>query len=450
MASVRCAGAILLICVAARAQTVRAGPLAIEIHISRTAQIYHIVDQLSAWNEFSHPQYRKHFPLDARDKRILLEHATLRGKYGWGRGLERVMYSTAGISAALNAGVSAKHITRKEAARERRVLKHFEKRIDLLLKEERPRLDSFAQRIVAQRAKLTEIAQKLSRFCHGVEVAVPVYLIANPSDNYFGGGYNGGFLTLEIARKSDLYATFLHELMHAFLDPHKPLLKRTAHDARGLDTQTLDEGIAYAISPGIYHAGTSLADRVKRDISEGRGFADDALVRFRRYGHALTPLMKDALQDGRATLKSFLPKAAEAWDKLVKVESERVLPARARTYFSAGPGWKLLDRLLGRKANYRSFNHGIHHYRKILLTSRPGEPIFLLYALDHDDRAIVKGYEDFLPKPWAAIEAMLRQGKTVELKHDARKRTFIVLAAPTVKKLEKLIAKSKYVDKPVK
>jgi hypothetical protein len=45
---------------------------------------------------------------------------------------------------------------------------------------------------------------------------------------------------------------------------------------------------------------------------------------------------------------------------------------------------------------------------------------------------------------------MLRQGKTVELKHDARNRTFIVLAAPTVKELEKLIAKSKYVDKPVK
>ena len=54
----------------------------------------------------------------------------------------------------------------------------------------------------------------------------------------------------------------------------------------------------------------------------------------------------------------------------------------------------------------------------------------------------MQGYENFLPKPWAQIEATLKKGETVELKHEARKRTFILLAAPTLEKLDRLIANS--------
>jgi hypothetical protein len=35
----------------------RAGVLTLEIHASRTAHLFHVVDQISQWSEFCHHQY---------------------------------------------------------------------------------------------------------------------------------------------------------------------------------------------------------------------------------------------------------------------------------------------------------------------------------------------------------------------------------------------------------
>jgi len=72
---------------------------------------------------------------------------------------------------------------------------------------------------------------------------------------------------------------------------------------------------------------------------------------------------------------------------------------------------------------------------------KPGDIIVLLFSLDTDDRIPVE-YEDILPVAWSAIESALKQGKTLELKSKAREMNIIVLAAPTVERLRKLIIES--------
>ncbi|MDQ6706384.1 MAG: hypothetical protein M3Z85_10470, partial [Acidobacteriota bacterium] len=66
-----------------------AGPLKLDVYISETAQLFHVVDQISQWSEFSHPQYVRYFEsqgggLSESDLRILAEHVAIRKRYGWG------------------------------------------------------------------------------------------------------------------------------------------------------------------------------------------------------------------------------------------------------------------------------------------------------------------------------------------------------------------------------
>ena len=66
-------------------QTIVAGPLTLRVSTSRTAHLFHVVDQLSAWSPFCHRQYRSYFEDDANgglseeDRQLLGQHADLRG-----------------------------------------------------------------------------------------------------------------------------------------------------------------------------------------------------------------------------------------------------------------------------------------------------------------------------------------------------------------------------------
>jgi hypothetical protein len=58
-----------------------------------------------------------------------------------------------------------------------------------------------------------------------------------------------------------------------------------------------------------------------------------------------------------------------------------------------------------------------------------GDIMVLAFSLDTKER-VPAGYEDLLPKPWTEVEQALTQGKTVELRGQAREMTVILLAAP--------------------
>jgi hypothetical protein len=74
---------------------------------------------------------------------------------------------------------------------------------------------------------------------------------------------------------------------------------------------------------------------------------------------------------------------------------------------------------------------------------KPGDIIVLLFSLDRKDR-IPTEYEDLLPVPWSGIELALKQGKTLELKSEAREMNIIVLAAPNRNRLGRLISESSF------
>ncbi|MHC4105400.1 MAG: hypothetical protein ACYSR9_10700, partial [Planctomycetota bacterium] len=76
-----------------------------------------------------------------------------------------------------------------------------------------------------------------------------------------------------------------------------------------------------------------------------------------------------------------------------------------------------------------------------------GDILVLVFSLDREDR-IPTEYEDLLPKPWPEIEAELKQGRTVELSGKARELNVILLAAPKMDQLKKVIAASDFLNNP--
>jgi len=310
------------------ATRVDAGPLQIDLYLSQTAQLFHIVDQISEWSEFSHRQYGRYFRAGggfSEDERAALaEHASIRKKYGWGHGPEQAFYTPLTLETALTQAVEKGYLTESEASVERRVFSIFRPRVERLINDSLPVLKRFAGQISDRRLDLTAVATEVASFVGAAPGrTIPCYLIADPDDANMGGGYNGGFLTLEIPRNRDPYPTFLHEMLHAFVDKQKPMLERAVRQVSGLTVETLNEGLAYAFSPGIYHTGDGdpLRQQVSTYLARGTSM-NDSYARFHLYALALRPLLSDALHRGE-TLQAFLPRALDAWRALTEIDQAR-------------------------------------------------------------------------------------------------------------------------------
>ncbi len=109
---------------------------------------------------------------------------------------------------------------------------------------------------------------------------------------------------------------------------------------------------------------------------------------------------------------------------------------------------KLLDEVLtrvkGRVRNSTGRFHSELSYEEVLDESHglyPGDLMVLLFSLDAPDR-IPEDYNDLLPRPWAEIEAELKQGQSVELTGKARELKIVLLAAPTMSEAQTLIRKT--------
>jgi hypothetical protein len=307
---------------------VDAGPLQLDLYLSQTAQLFHIVDQVSEWSEFSHPQYLRYFRanggLTEEERKALAGHASIRKKYGWGHGPEQAFYTPLPMEAALAQAVERGYLTESEAKAERQVFSIFRPRVEHLIAESLPVLQGFITKISERQPDLAAVAGEVARFAGATpDRVIPFYMIANPDDTNMGGGYNGGFLTVEIPRQRDPYPTLLHEMLHAFIDKRKPLLEEAVRPVSGLTVETLNEGIAYAFSPGIHHTGDGDPLREKAATYLARGVSlSDSFARFNLYGLALRPLLTDALSRGQ-NLQAFLPRALDAWRALKEIDQAR-------------------------------------------------------------------------------------------------------------------------------
>lgn len=146
-------------------------------------------------------------------------------------------------------------------------------------------------------------------------VAVPVFLIANPDEAQGGGGGNGGRLVVEVPF-SDALAFLLHESLHFLLVRHDELIRKTAA-AAGLTWQMLNEGVAYALAPGIIserQESDPLAEALARFLLRGTP-ASDPYVQSNSMAAVIRPVLRASLDRGE-TITAFLPKAIAQWQTI--------------------------------------------------------------------------------------------------------------------------------------
>src|ERR687883_32917 len=80
----------------AQDRTLNLGGVLISVSDSRTAQVFHIVDQMSQWDSDVHHGYvrwaNRTLHLSQEDQKLLQRHAELRRPRGWGNGFEQAFY----------------------------------------------------------------------------------------------------------------------------------------------------------------------------------------------------------------------------------------------------------------------------------------------------------------------------------------------------------------------
>jgi hypothetical protein len=288
---------------------------------SWTAQVFHIVDQLSQWDQYAHKQYvrwaRDRFALTAEDSLLLRRHAELRRARGWGHGFEQAFLVDATIDAAARRAADAGLLSAAEIAEEAAILRHFAPKLEALRRERADRLAAFQRQLVSERVRLASTVERLARFTGTTTPPrVPVFLVANPEETSGGGEANGGRLVIEIPSPAPM-GFLLHEALHALLAPHAAAI-RTVADSAGLRWETLNEAVAYALAPGITDDSRQadlLAEQVVRYVTRGTPRSDPYLQAY-LMAMVIRPVLRAALESGES-VDAFLPKAIARWRSVV-------------------------------------------------------------------------------------------------------------------------------------
>lgn len=417
-------------------QRITCGPLVLEIYVSRTAHVFHLVDQLAAWDNSCHGQYRQSMQLSAEDEEALHGYASVREKRRWGQGLEQTFYVPLEIEPAIRAGVHDGTLTDAEAKVIRPVLERFASRADELLKSKRSAVENAFAKI--DRARLEEAARKLARFTHVDKLVVPAFPLASPTPG--GGAMDGGRLRWEVSSEDVSFWVLLHELSHAFVMQRNDLLEATVAKTPGLSMTLLGEGLAYAMAPGLYgdNDGDNLAYNVAQDRAANAAWKDDGPGRFREYALGLRPLFKEALADG--TLEAFLPRARDVFLALREVEEASIDHGGPPKLAIAGPAGDVVrERLLSSQFSHwiSWVDHDARKYGELL--SKLGErDWFVLLVAGDDAQRIPAQYASLSPVAPDEIDRRLRSGKTIAEVGARDKTRVVLLAAPTLGALKEL------------
>ena len=297
---------------------VNLGGLILSVSDSRTAQVFHIVDQLSQWDQYAHKQYvrwaRKNLKLDQEDQQLLRKHAEMRRARGWGRGFEQAFLVDDPIDVAATKATRSQLLSQDEAATEKMILQHFMAKLSVLIQEGAVQIASFRKQLIAQAAKIKPLVQQLRHFAEVREpIKVPVFLVTNPEEGSGGGEANGGVLVIEIQTQPAPLTSLFHESMHFLLDPHRTEIKLAAESV-GLSWQVLNEGIAYALGPGLTNKNQEsdpLIDALVRNVAQGKTMTDN-YTQFYMVATVIRPLLQSALDHGQ-TITMFLPRAVSKW-----------------------------------------------------------------------------------------------------------------------------------------
>jgi hypothetical protein len=310
-----------------RTLEIAAGPLILTIIASETAQTFHVVDHLSRWSPACHPQYAqwasRSFPLDDAERAMLARHAQLRRKRGWRSGFEQAFYVEADLDAAVARAVEEKLLTADEANAERAILAHFAPRLAPILADHEASIAELEQRVKAEAPRLGELAEKVVRFAEvRGRQPITIFPIPDPTPRGAGGGaFDGARFVLELAAGSDAIPLVLHEALHAILVQRRETIAVAASKcAQSVDETTIERAMAYALAPGLLHAGDPHDDPLAAAVAATRTTKRalrDPTVRFQRLGLELRPLLVESFDEG-ATLGAFLPRACDAWKRIAR------------------------------------------------------------------------------------------------------------------------------------
>lgn len=426
-------------------ERIRCGPLTIEVFLSRTAHVFHVVDQLSAWDNACHGQYRAHMELSEEDEAQLRAYAAVRRERRWGQGLEQTFYSGLDLDDAARAGRKGGHVTQPELDVIRPVLDHFAPRVDAMLEEARPELAAAFGSI--DREALTTAARQLAALTGTKKLTVPAFPLASPTAG--GGGMDGGKLRWEIRSREEMsFAVLVHELCHAFVMPHNDMLIETVDATPGLDLTLLGEGIAYAFAPGIWGddgVGDNLKYNVDKDRANGEAWEDPGYGRQRMYGLAARPLLREVIANGE-TLEDLLPRMRLAYLSLKEIhETPAGRPPGPPRLAIAGPRRDAVRERL-RESQFglwiHRFNHDAGAYREVLPQLGETDWLVLLVAGDDGER-VPDDFAHLSPLEADELERRLGRGKTVEEERVlASGLRVVLLAAPRGEDVERLARES--------
>ena len=174
-------------------------------------------------------------------------------------------------------------------------------------------VDAFYRRLLANKPETAVYIEKMRDFTITPgKLLVPVYLVANPEEGSGGGEANGGHLVVECQERPDPLPFLIHETMHYLLRPYSEKIKNES-DSAGVDSQVINEGLAYAME-GLTEDADRLPNYLVQNIARGKTAAD-RYTQFYMAGIVIRPLLRQALQNGE-TIAGFLPKAIKEWQHI--------------------------------------------------------------------------------------------------------------------------------------
>jgi hypothetical protein len=293
------------------------GGLVLAVSDSPTAQVFHIVDQLSEWDQYAHKQYvrwsEKSLNLTKEDRELLRKHAQLRRARGWGHGFEQAFLVEDSINDAASKAIKAQHLSATEAYAEKDILLHFAPILAGLIQQQHGQIQEFEKQLEKEKSRLRSLVVQLRKFTESEgTIQEPVFLVANTDNKNGGGEANGGRLVIEVP-SADPMGFLLHESMHALLASRAGLIKVQA-EAAGMNWESLNEGIAYALAPGITD-DTETRDLLVQELAHyliTKTPPSDSYAQFYMVAGVIRPILRAALAKGE-TIEQFLPKAINEW-----------------------------------------------------------------------------------------------------------------------------------------
>ncbi len=297
------------------------GGLLLSVSDSPTAQVFHIVDQLAEWDQYAHKQYvrwsAQSLHLDSEDRELLRKHADLRRARGWGHGFEQSFLVDDSIDNATTNAIASQQLTAHEAITEKEILLHFAPKLAGLMEQRHREIAVFQEQLEKAPSRLTGFVAQLRRFAGSAgTVKVPVFLVANAEEKNGGGEANGGRLVIEVP-SADPMGFLLHESMHSLLAPRVEQIKVAAESA-GMNWQSLNEGIAYALAPGMtddMERRDLLAEQLAHYLIT-KTPASDSYVQFYMVAAIIRPVLRGSFARGE-TINDFLPKAIDEWRSIL-------------------------------------------------------------------------------------------------------------------------------------